>query len=292
VSVSLSTGSRALARKRVVVKRLVTIEDLGNIEVLFTDKTGTVTEGRHHVPRGLDPTGTPATQPLPLGLVCNEATMTADGAVDGNALDQALYEATARRAAAPRAEPLRATGNAPLRSRAPGRHGAGSRGRRRDDAHHQGRAVGRPRATAFAPSGGRRVSVVSDPRDTVGGANAVYTDVWVSMGQDEEGERRREELSRFRVDRADQPGGGDAIFLHCLPAHRGQEVAAEVIDGPRSAVWQQAAHRLPTEQALLYELVTGDGRAGRAEWSASSSPSTQCSAGAADYVGRLVLHPG
>jgi ornithine carbamoyltransferase len=50
----------------------------------------------------------------------------------------------------------------------------------------------------------------------------------------------------------------DAIFLHCLPAHRGEEVTAEVIDGPRSAVWQQAANRLPTEQALLYALTSGD----------------------------------
>jgi len=50
----------------------------------------------------------------------------------------------------------------------------------------------------------------------------------------------------------------DAVFLHCLPAHRGQEVAAEVIDGPQSAVWQQAANRLPTEQAVLYALVTGN----------------------------------
>jgi ornithine carbamoyltransferase len=115
------------------------------------------------------------------------------------------------------------------------------------------------RATAFARSSGGSVSVVSDPRDTVGGANAVYTDVWVSMGQDEESERRREELSRFRVDAALMSrAADDAIFLHCLPAHRGQEVAADVIDGPRSAVWQQAANRLPTEQALLYALVTGD----------------------------------
>jgi ornithine carbamoyltransferase len=115
------------------------------------------------------------------------------------------------------------------------------------------------RATAFARSSGGSVSVVSDPRDTVGGADAVYTDVWVSMGQDEESERRREELSRFGVDAALMSrAADDAIFLHCLPAHRGQEVTAEVIDGPSSAVWQQAANRLPTEQALLYALVTGD----------------------------------
>jgi P-type Mg2+ transporter len=97
--VSLSTGSRALARKRVLVKRLVTIEDLGNIEVLFTDKTGTLTEGDITFHEALDPGGAPATQPLLLGLVCNEATMTAAGPLGGHALDQALYGAAA-------AEPL------------------------------------------------------------------------------------------------------------------------------------------------------------------------------------------
>ena len=99
VSVSLSSGSRALARKRVLVKRLVTIEDLGNIEVLFTDKTGTLTEGNITFHEGLDRVGGPATQPLLLGLLCNEATMTVDGPVGGNALDQALYRA-------PGADPL------------------------------------------------------------------------------------------------------------------------------------------------------------------------------------------
>jgi Mg2+-importing ATPase len=99
VSVSLSSGSRALARKRVLVKRLVTIEDLGNIEVLFTDKTGTLTEGAITFHEALDPSGRAATPPLLLGLLCNEATMTAEGPIGGNALDQGLYRAQA-------AEPL------------------------------------------------------------------------------------------------------------------------------------------------------------------------------------------
>jgi P-type Mg2+ transporter len=94
VSVSLSTGSRQLARKKVLVKRLVTIEDLGNIEVLFTDKTGTLTEGAITFDRALDPAGEAATEPLVLGLVCNEATMTAQGPVGGNALDTALWHAS------------------------------------------------------------------------------------------------------------------------------------------------------------------------------------------------------
>jgi Mg2+-importing ATPase len=100
VSVSLSTGSRQLARRRVLVKRLITIEDLGNIEVLFTDKTGTLTEGAITFDQALDPAGLPATWPLLLGLVCNEATITERGPVGGNALDQALWSAPA---AAPRA---------------------------------------------------------------------------------------------------------------------------------------------------------------------------------------------
>ena len=93
VSVSLATGSRELARQRVLVKRLVTIEDIGNIQVLFTDKTGTLTQGTVEFDQSLDPTGAPADAPLQLALVCNEASWTADGPVGGNALDQALWRA-------------------------------------------------------------------------------------------------------------------------------------------------------------------------------------------------------
>jgi len=95
VSVSLSAGARELARKRVLVKRLVTIEDLGNIEVLFTDKTGTLTEGSITFDTALDPAGAPATDVLVLGLVCNDATPTEHGPVGGNALDQALWSSPA-----------------------------------------------------------------------------------------------------------------------------------------------------------------------------------------------------
>ena len=94
VTVSLSSGSKALARKKVLVKRLVAIEDLGNIEILFTDKTGTLTEGQISFLRSLDTSGLDSDKPLELGLVCNEATMTEDGPVGGNALDQALWTGT------------------------------------------------------------------------------------------------------------------------------------------------------------------------------------------------------
>ena len=93
VSVSLATGSRELARRKVLVKRLVTIEDLGNIQVLFTDKTGTLTEGTITFDQSFDGAGVTASTPLLLGLVCNEATLTDQGPVGGNPLDQALWTA-------------------------------------------------------------------------------------------------------------------------------------------------------------------------------------------------------
>ena len=95
VTVSLATGSKALAAKKVLVKRLVAIEDLGNIEMLFTDKTGTLTEGQIVFERSLDATGADQDRPLWLGLVCNEASMSDAGPVGGNSLDQALWAATA-----------------------------------------------------------------------------------------------------------------------------------------------------------------------------------------------------
>ena len=94
VTVSLSSGSRALAAKKVLVKRLVAIEDLGNIEILFTDKTGTLTDGVITFERALDVEGRDSGLPLLLGRVCNEATLGASGPVGGNALDQALLAAT------------------------------------------------------------------------------------------------------------------------------------------------------------------------------------------------------
>lgn len=93
VTVSLSSGSKALAAKKVLVKRLVAIEDLGNIQILFTDKTGTLTEGKITFEQTLDPAGRASDRPLLLGLVCNEASVTAEGPVGGNSLDQALWTA-------------------------------------------------------------------------------------------------------------------------------------------------------------------------------------------------------
>jgi ornithine carbamoyltransferase len=101
--------------------------------------------------------------------------------------------------------------------------------------------------------------VLDDPEAAVTGARAVYTDVWVSMGEDADRSRRLVDLGSYQVDPELMAlAAPDAVFLHCLPAHRGEEVAAAVIDGPQSAVWQQAGNRLPTEQAALYALTTGD----------------------------------
>ena len=106
---------------------------------------------------------------------------------------------------------------------------------------------------------GGRVWVTDDPLDAVAGAHVVYTDVWVSMGEDAESVARQQALGRYRVDAAMMAQARpEAVFMHCLPAHRGEEVAAEVIDGPQSIVFEQAANRLPTEQAALYALTTGD----------------------------------
>ena len=89
--------------------------------------------------------------------------------------------------------------------------------------------------------------------------NAVYADVWTSMGDEAERDARRTAFAGFTVDaslmRLADPR---AVFLHCLPAHRGEEVMDDVIDGPASRVWPQAANRLHTETALLYALLTGD----------------------------------
>jgi Mg2+-importing ATPase len=101
VTTSLATGSRRLARKRVLVKRLVCIEDLGDIEMLLTDKTGTLTEGRITFERAIDPAGVPSAETLEYGLACNEATVEQGVAVGGNALDVALWDAAGADAVPP-----------------------------------------------------------------------------------------------------------------------------------------------------------------------------------------------
>ncbi len=97
---------------------------------------------------------------------------------------------------------------------------------------------------------------VDNPADAVRGAHVVYTDVWTSMGQEQEVDKRREDFADFTVTKALMAQAApDAIFLHCLPAHRGEEVTAAVIDGPRSRVWQQAANRMHAARGLLVWLM-------------------------------------
>jgi len=103
---------------------------------------------------------------------------------------------------------------------------------------------------------GSTCTLTNDPAEAVRGANVVYTDVWASMGQEGEAEMRRYAFSAYRVDAAlFGQAKPDAIFMHCLPAHRGDEVTDEVIDCERSVVFQQAENRLHVQKAILYELM-------------------------------------
>jgi ornithine carbamoyltransferase len=103
---------------------------------------------------------------------------------------------------------------------------------------------------------GAKIEVVNDPFDAVEGAQAVYTDVWASMGFEAETERRREIFSSFRVTKKLMKAARkDAFFMHCLPAHRGDEVDADVIDSKISIVYDQAENRLHTQKAIMFLLI-------------------------------------
>ena len=111
------------------------------------------------------------------------------------------------------------------------------------------------RATEIASARGGSVQVGNDPKVAAEGADVLYTDVWASMGQEAESDERSLVFPAYRIDRAlVDVASPDAIVLHCLPAHRGHEITDEVIDGPRSAVWDQAENRLHSQKALLLFL--------------------------------------
>jgi ornithine carbamoyltransferase len=100
--------------------------------------------------------------------------------------------------------------------------------------------------------------VFSDPMEAARGADLVTTDVWTSMGFESENEARKRDFQDWQVDAEMMKAAKrEALFMHCLPAHRGEEVAAEVIDGPQSVVWEEAENRLHTQKALLEFLVLG-----------------------------------
>jgi ornithine carbamoyltransferase len=102
------------------------------------------------------------------------------------------------------------------------------------------------------------VKLFDHPLDACRGADLVTTDVWTSMGYEAENERRRVDFEQWRVDAemmaAARP---EALFMHCLPAHRGEEVAADVIDGPQSVVWDEAENRMHVQKALMEYLLLG-----------------------------------
>ncbi|MCC5859995.1 MAG: ornithine carbamoyltransferase [Ectothiorhodospiraceae bacterium] len=109
---------------------------------------------------------------------------------------------------------------------------------------------------------GNRVRVIRDPAKAVRDASLVVTDVWASMGQETEQAHRERAFAGYQVDEALMAqAAGDAVFMHCLPAHRGEEVSAGVIDGPQSVVWDEAENRLHAQKALLeFLLLDGNGR--------------------------------
>ncbi len=112
------------------------------------------------------------------------------------------------------------------------------------------------RATALAAVEGGRVVVGTDPLAAVDGASVIYTDAWASMGQEAEVEQRRVAFAPFQVNEAlCAVAGPGARVMHCLPAHRGEEITSEVMDGPRSLIFAQSENRLHVQKGLLVELL-------------------------------------
>ena len=115
-----------------------------------------------------------------------------------------------------------------------------------------------------------------DPAEAVRGAHVVYTDTWTSMGQEKESEWRRVVFAGYRVDEALMSlTAPDAVFMHCLPAHRGEEVTDAVLDGPQSVAIEQAANRLHLQKALMEALVVGRARGASAEVPSTRAPEAQ-----------------
>ena len=113
-------------------------------------------------------------------------------------------------------------------------------------------------ARVLATVSGASVGVTNDPVEAVAGADAVYTDVWASMGQEKEAANRSQVFAPFQVNRELFAGAAQhAVFMHCLPAHRGDEVTADVIDSPRSVVFDQAENRLHIQKSILVLLLEG-----------------------------------
>jgi ornithine carbamoyltransferase len=111
-------------------------------------------------------------------------------------------------------------------------------------------------ARQAAAETGATIDLLDDPRQAAAGADALYTDVWTSMGQEEERERRLRDLAGFGIDEElVRLAGENAIVLHCLPAHYGEEITEDVLYGPQSAVWDQAENRLHAQKALMALVI-------------------------------------
>ena len=123
-------------------------------------------------------------------------------------------------------------------------------------ASHRPPAPVRERADGLARASGARLTWTEDPGQAVEGADFVYTDVWTSMGQEDEGERRREIFAPYQVNAALLRSAPEAFVLHCLPAHRGEEITDDVLDGERSIVFDQAENRLHAQKAILERLLS------------------------------------
>ncbi|MEW8970036.1 MAG: ornithine carbamoyltransferase [Mesobacillus sp.] len=112
------------------------------------------------------------------------------------------------------------------------------------------------RCEEFAKQSGANLIITDSPEEAVDAADIIYTDVWTSMGQENENEQRLKDFSEFQVNEdLLKAANDDYLFMHCLPAHRGEEVTAEVIDGSHSVVFEQAGNRLHAQKALLVEIL-------------------------------------
>ena len=114
------------------------------------------------------------------------------------------------------------------------------------------------RAEELAGGGGGRLTFGRNPAAVVRGADVIYTDAWTSMGQEAQAEARRDAFGDYQVDEALlDTAGPDTVVMHCLPAHRGEEITSAVMDGPRSIIWEQSENRLHVQKALLVEVLAG-----------------------------------
>lgn len=115
------------------------------------------------------------------------------------------------------------------------------------------------KALKLAQKSGAKIAVTNDPVEAVRNAEAVYTDVWTSMGQEAEAEKRRRDFAGFQVNtELLRHAPSNVVVMHCLPAHRGEEITDEVLDAPFSLAWEQAGNRLHAQKALLAEILGGE----------------------------------